>query len=112
FWGVDEMLLCGLAAGAKGAVGSTYNYAAPVYRRLIEAFERGNLDEARDWQLKSVEMIRRILSAGGLAAQKAVMQLIDQDCGPTRLPVTPLSKDETERMAGRLREIGYFEWGQ
>jgi N-acetylneuraminate lyase len=110
FWGVDEMLLCGLAAGAKGAVGSTYNYAAPVYRRLIDAFERGNLEEAREWQARSVEMIRHILEAGGLSAQKAVMQLIGQDCGPTRLPLPQLSKDQIERMGARLREIGYFEW--
>ena len=112
FWGVDEMMLCGLAAGAKGAVGSTYNYAAPVYHQIIKAFEGGRLDEARMWQVRSVEMIRRILSAGGLAAQKAVMQLIGQDCGPPRLPLTPLGKDEIEQMSSRLREIGYFEWGQ
>ena len=112
FWGVDEMLLCGLAAGAKGAVGSTYNYAAPVYRRIIKAFEHGNMEEAREWQARSVEMIRRILSAGGPAAQKAVMQLIGQDCGPTRLPLSPLGKDEIERMGSRLREIGYFDWAQ
>jgi N-acetylneuraminate lyase len=111
-WGVDEMLLCGLAAGAKGAVGSTYNYAAPVYRHIIDAFERGNLDEAREWQARSVEMIRRILDAGGLSAQKAVMQLIGQDCGPTRLPLPQLSKDQIERMGARLREIGYFEWAR
>jgi len=110
FWGVDEMLLCGLAAGAKGAVGSTYNYAAPVYRRLIDAFARGNLEEAREWQARAGELIRRIRDAGGLAAQKAVMQLIGQDCGPTRLPLPQLSKDQIERMGARLREIGYFEW--
>jgi N-acetylneuraminate lyase len=112
FWGVDEMLLFGLAAGAKGAVGSTYNYAAPLYRRLIDAFDRGDIAEAREWQGRSVEMIRRILAEGGLAAQKAVMQLIGQDCGPTRLPLSPLSKNQIERMSSRLREIGYFEWGQ
>jgi N-acetylneuraminate lyase len=110
FWGVDEMLLCGLAVGAHGAVGSTYNYAAPVYVNILDAFHRGDVEAARLWQGRSVEMIRRILSAGGLAAQKAVMKLIDQDCGPTRLPLTPLLKEDIDRMAARLREIGYFEW--
>jgi N-acetylneuraminate lyase len=109
-WGVDEMLLCGLAAGAKGAVGSTYNYAPRVYRSIIDAFERGNLEEARMWQARSVEMIRRILDAGGLASQKAVMQLIGQDCGPPRLPLAPLGKDPIERLRKRLEEIGFFQW--
>ncbi|HOA75971.1 MAG TPA: dihydrodipicolinate synthase family protein [Phycisphaerae bacterium] len=105
-WGTDEMLISGLVAGAKAAVGSTYNYAPGLYRRIIEAFERGDLAEARRWQLLSVEMVRCILSAGGLAAQKATMRLIGYDCGPTRLPFAPLSDEQIERMAQRLREIG------
>ena len=36
--GVDEMLLAGLAMGARGAVGSTYNFAAPLYQRILKAF--------------------------------------------------------------------------
>src|SRR5262249_5188945 len=37
-WGLDECLLAALAVGASGAVGSTYNFAAPLYRRLLAAF--------------------------------------------------------------------------
>ena len=36
-WGVDEMLLGALAIGAAAAVGSTYNYAAPLYHRMISS---------------------------------------------------------------------------
>jgi N-acetylneuraminate lyase len=109
-WGTDEMLMSGLAAGAKGAVGSTYNFAPTLYHRIVEAFDRGDLAEARKWQALSVEMIRRILCEGGLAALKSVMHLIGQDYGPTRLPLTPLSDEQVERMSTRLREIGYFDW--
>lgn len=109
-WGCDEMLMCGLAAGAKGAVGSTYNYAPALYRRIIDAFNRGDLAEARKWQMVSVEMVRRILAAGGLAAQKAAMRLIGYECGPTRLPITPLNDEQINGMAAKLREIGYFDW--
>ena len=34
-FGFDEMLLAALSLGARGAVGSTYNFAAPIYHRLI-----------------------------------------------------------------------------
>ncbi len=33
-FGVDEHLLGALAMGAQGAVGSTYNFAAPIFNRL------------------------------------------------------------------------------
>src|SRR5690606_18346734 len=35
-YGLDEMLLGALAVGAKGAVGSTYTFAAPLYKKIIE----------------------------------------------------------------------------
>ena len=39
--GFDEMLLCGMAVGARGGVGSTYNYSLPTYRNLYDAFLAG-----------------------------------------------------------------------
>lgn len=42
-FGRDEILLAGLSLGAAGAIGSTHNYAAPIYLRLMEAFHRGDL---------------------------------------------------------------------
>jgi N-acetylneuraminate lyase len=39
--GYDEMLLCGLAVGARGGVGSTYNYALNVYLNLMDCFFQG-----------------------------------------------------------------------
>src|SRR5437870_3692062 len=41
-FGRDENLLTGLGLGAKGAVGSTYNYAAPLYHRIIRAHAAGD----------------------------------------------------------------------
>ena len=37
-FGADEMLLAGLSMGADGAVGSTYNFLAPLYNRIIRDF--------------------------------------------------------------------------
>ncbi len=56
-WGVDEYLLAALALDAKGAVGSSYNFAAPLYLRLIRAFQAGDLVLARTEQFKSVQLI-------------------------------------------------------
>ena len=46
-WGVDESLLAALALGASDEVGSSDNFAAPLYRRLLMAFSTGDLATAR-----------------------------------------------------------------
>jgi len=43
-----------MAMGCTGAVGSTYNYMAPEYHRMIAAFEKGDLETARKHQVRPV----------------------------------------------------------
>ena len=45
--GYDENLICALALGVEGGVGSTYNYIPSIYNHLIEAFKQGDLEKAR-----------------------------------------------------------------
>ena len=41
--GYDEMLVCGLSFGVQAAVGSTYNFIAPLYHSLWKAFSAGDI---------------------------------------------------------------------
>jgi N-acetylneuraminate lyase len=109
-FGSDEMLLSGLCAGAAGAVGSTYNFAGPLYRRLIDAFERGDINEARRCQGLSIEMVRVLRRYRIQSALKAAMKLIGLDCGPSRLPLVALTGDELQTMKEELDGIGFFDW--
>ncbi len=86
-WGRDENLLPALAIGARGAVGSTYNYAAPLYNELIKAYNEGRIDEARSLQNLSIKMISLLGKYGGMGTGKAFMKYIGLDCGEFRLPV-------------------------
>jgi N-acetylneuraminate lyase len=95
-WGRDENMLPALSVGAKGAVGSTFNYAAPLYHKLIEAFNNGDLETAREYQQQSIDMIRLLGKYGGIAAGKAYMKLLGLDCGEFRLPVKNMSTAEFE----------------
>ena len=42
FWGFDELYLKGMQIGCNGAVGSSYNFAAPIYHRVLDALSSGN----------------------------------------------------------------------
>ncbi|MFV0604334.1 MAG: dihydrodipicolinate synthase family protein [Niabella sp.] len=106
-WGRDENMLSALALGSFGAVGSTFNYAAPLYHQLMEAFKNGELIKARDLQQKSIEMIRLLGKYGGIATGKAYMKLIGIDCGKFRLPVLNMGKVSFEEFKKDVAAIGF-----
>ncbi|GAA4315628.1 dihydrodipicolinate synthase family protein [Compostibacter hankyongensis] len=109
-YGTDEMMLSALATGAEGFIGSTYNFVAPLYRKLKDAFHKGDLETARTLQWKSVEIVRIIVKFGGLPAQKAMMKLSGVDCGPVRLPLRALSSGDIKSMEQELRKTAFFDW--
>ncbi|MBP7951061.1 MAG: dihydrodipicolinate synthase family protein [Verrucomicrobiales bacterium] len=101
-WGIDEAMLGALAAGATGAVGSSYNFAAPIYHRLWDAFAAGDLAAARAAQLESIRLIQLLAEFGYMAAAKAVMAQQGVDVGPPRLPNASLSDARKEALMERL----------
>lgn len=108
-WGWDEMLLAGLAMGAKGGVGSTYNFAAPLYLELIQAFQEGDLTKAKVLQERSIDFIRLYPFFGGAAAGKSIMKYIGLDCGALRSPGKYLPESESAKLYDLLQKQDFFE---
>lgn len=108
-YGYDEAYLAAVALGAKGAVGSGFNFAAPIYNRLQAAFDAGDLETARARQADGVRLIRILQKFGYLSASKEVMKLLGIDCGPVRSPLRPLSMDEVRELRSLLEKSGLWE---
>ncbi|SFI49194.1 dihydrodipicolinate synthase family protein [Planctomicrobium piriforme] len=108
-FGTDECLLAGLTFGARGAVGSSYNFAAPIYRRLIAAFEKKDFATARAEQLVSVRLIRLLAKFGYFAAAKSVMTLLGVPVGTVRSPLRRLSADDHKSLERQLKDSDL--WG-
>jgi len=108
-FGTDEMLLAALSLGARGAIGSSYNFAAPLYRRIIAAFDAGDLDTARALQLTSIKLIQLVASAAGSyhTAAKAIMGLIGVECGPLRPPLPNITTEERAALEAGLGRIEF-----
>jgi N-acetylneuraminate lyase len=111
-YGSDEWLLAALALGARGAVGSTYNFAAPIYHRLLKAFAAGDLAAAREEQFRSVQLIKLLAGQGFMGAAKATMTLLGVDVGPARLPNASLAPDAIRQLRRELENLGFFDWIQ
>ena len=106
-WGRDENMLSALALGKKGAVGSTFNYAAPLYTRMITAFNNNDLQKAQQLQQKAIDMITLLGKYGGIATGKAYMKLIGIDCGEFRLPVKNMNEEQFEKFKLDVAELGF-----
>lgn len=107
-FGVDEFLPAGLAVGAIGAVGSTYNYAAPLYLKIIEAFNAGKQDEVACLMDKVIAIIRVLVEYGGVAAGKVAMQLHGIDAGDPRTPIKSLTAAQKADVLAKLRDADFL----
>jgi N-acetylneuraminate lyase len=105
-WGRDECMLSALTLGTRGFVGSTYNYAAPLYLKLIDAFRQNDLDEAQKLQQKSINMISHLGKYGGIATGKAFMKYIGIDCGAFRSPVKNMTADKYREFEKDVISLG------
>lgn len=109
-WGRDENMLSSLVLGSKGAVGSTYNYAAPLYHDLIAAFQAGDFELANALQQKSIDMITLLGKFGGIATGKAYMKILGIDCGEFRLPVANMSAEKFAEFSQDVAVLGYAKF--
>lgn len=109
-FGRDEILLAGLALGVKGGIGSTYNFATPLYRRIINAYNAGDMATAQREQSRAIEMIATMQRFGGAVAIKQAMKAIGLDCGPSRLPQRAMTNDVYEAFHAELTAIGFFDY--
>ena len=86
--GFDETCLCGLAMGADGAIGSTYNVIGPHFLRLERLCRENDLAAARAAQHEANAIIGFLLQAGDVkaAVKYAFRQKYGIDVGCCRAP--------------------------
>ena len=100
--GSDEMLCSGLAAGADGGIGSTYNIMPKKILAIYDAFRAGDVKTALARQAEANAVIAKLIRWGVLPACKAVMRLNGFDYGECREPFLPVVPEAL----GDLASIG------
>ena len=104
--GPDEMLLCGLAAGADGGIGSTYNIMLPTYRKIYELYQNGEMKKALEEQSKADKIISVMLEYLVIPSVKLVLRKMGIDVGEAALPQKRYSKEEENVIIKKLRNAG------
>lgn len=108
-WGVDEAYAGSLVYGAQSAVGSTYNYMAPLFIKMTEAFNNNDLETVRVLSAKVVKLVDILVEFGGVSAGKAIMAMHGVDCGDARLPLSPLTAAQKEEIITRVEALGIIQ---
>lgn len=91
FNGFDETMVAGLALGAHGSIGSTFNCMLPHYKQIYDAFLAGNIDGAREMQHKANNIMEALCNVGLIPAVKYVLTTQGIDAGLPRSPFSPLT---------------------
>ena len=108
--GQDETILPVLAmGGAQGGIGGTTNYNGRELVGILDAWEKGDLETAREKQNFSQDVINVIVNyRGNIVGGKRIMKLIGLDLGKNRTPFRNMSDDEEASMKKELEAINFF----
>jgi 4-hydroxy-tetrahydrodipicolinate synthase len=105
--GDDSLTLPILAMGGSGIVSVVGNIVPGDMLQLLKAFKAGNLAEAQRCHFKLFSLCRDML---GIATNpipvKIAMKMLGRDSGELRLPLTPLSAAEEDRLRKTLVAYG------
>lgn len=91
--GNDDRIAPILALGGAGVISVLSNVLPVETMALTEAALAGDFDTAADLQLRLLPLIEALFREVNPIPVKAAMKYLGCDCGPCRLPLTPLSPE-------------------
>ena len=100
--GYDEMFICGLATGCDGGVGSTYNFMADKFIRMMEKYQKGDTAGAYTEQRVVNRIIGTLKKVGVMEGTKSCSARLGIDCGRARSPYSVLGEQERRFIAAEV----------
>lgn len=94
-----------MALGAKGAVMASANLVPDAWVKMYDAVQAKNTQEAMDIMANYTELIAAMFSETNPGPLKHGMKLIGVPCGPTAIPLTPVSQGAAERLERAMKEL-------
>jgi len=95
--GFDEMLLPATVLGIDGAIGSTYNINGKRAKQIYTLAKEGRIEEARDIQHDTNDLITALLENGLYQTIKEVLKENGVAAGYCRPPMKKLAKEQLEQ---------------
>jgi len=95
--GFDEMMLSAAVLGVDGGIGSTYNVNGIRAKKIFELAQVGKIEEAREIQHITNDLIEEILNNGLYQTLKVILEEQGVEAGYTKQPMKRLSAEKVEK---------------
>ena len=104
FNGFDEMFLSGLAMGADGAIGSTFNHMAEKFIEIQKLFDENRMEEALAVQREVNRIISVLIECGVMQSNKEILCQMGFDFGIARAPFADLTAEQKQRLKAEVTD--------
>ena len=104
--GHDEVFLSALAAGADGAIGSTYNFMADIFIEIRRLYKTGDMDKALHLQRRANTVISVLGEVGVFNGVKHLLSASGISCGTCRRPFIALTPEQKTRLETTAAVLG------
>ena len=107
--GNDNEVLPILSVGGIGVISVLSNIAPKLTHDMATLFLEGHFEESRKLQLQSVSLIDALFCEVNPIPVKEAMNMLGWNAGPVRLPLSPMSASNRERLRLELQKAGLLE---
>lgn len=104
--GNDDQIVPMLSVGGTGVISVLSNVAPADTHKMCAEYFAGNVDVARDLQIKYISLINALFSDVNPIPVKEAMNIMGMEVGPCRLPLVPMLDAKRAALAEELKKVG------
>ena len=104
--GNDDEIVPIMSLGGIGVISVLSNILPRETHNICEEFFKGNIDKARDMQLKYVSLINALFSDVNPIPVKEAMNMMGLGMGPLRMPLAPMTDSARAALREELKKHG------
>ena len=105
--GNDDQVVPMLALGAKGVISVWANVAPNDVHTMVDSFLEGDIEKAKQIQLKAIPLINALFSEVNPIPVKEAVRQLGFDVGKCRLPLIDMTEEGQLKISETLKE--YFD---
>lgn len=104
--GNDDQTVAIMALGGVGVISVLANIAPHETSRMAHLFLDGDIEGARDLQLRYLPLTHSLFVESNPIPVKTAVGMLGYDVGPLRLPLTAASASTVEKLEAAMRDAG------